>query len=180
MENNPETAEQAGNKAKARAISAIIGFLAVLIAIWLLNPEELYLWIKAMHVIAIIAWMAGMVYLPRLFVYHVDAESGSVQSETFKVMERRLLKVIMNPAMIISWVLGVWLAWSGGHFFEFWFLVKFLAVIGMSAVHGYYSKAVKIFAAEKNTVSASRWRLLNELPTVLMILIVLMVVIKPF
>ena len=141
---------------------------------------DLYLWAKALHVIAIIAWMAGMLYLPRLFVYHCDAPKGSAQSETFKVMERRLLRVIINPAMIAAWVLGLYLAWSGGFLMSGWFHGKLALVLAMSGVHGYFAGAVRKFAEDRNTVSARTWRLLNEVPTVLMIGIVLVVVVKPF
>ena len=141
---------------------------------------DLYLWAKALHVIAIIAWMAGMLYLPRLFVYHCHAPKGSPQSETFKVMERRLLKVIMTPAMIVAWVLGVYLAWSGGFFTAHWFHGKLALVLLMSGVHSYYAGASRRFAEDRNTVSAKTWRLLNEAPTVLMIGIVVLVIVKPF
>ncbi len=98
----------------------------------LLMGDEAYLWVKSVHVIAVISWMAGMLYLPRLFIYHCDAPAGSQQSETFKVMERRLLRLIMNPAMIVSWVLGVWLAWQAGFFTSGWFHVKLLAALVLS------------------------------------------------
>src|SRR5688572_25650792 len=110
----------------------------------------LYLWIKAVHAVAIIAWMAGLLYLPRPFVYHCAAEPGSVQSETFKVMERRLLEAIMNPAMIASWALGLVLAWQGGWFASGWFHGKLALVVGLSAVHGWLAKQVKAFAADRN------------------------------
>jgi protoporphyrinogen IX oxidase len=141
---------------------------------------DLYLWAKAVHVIAVIAWMAGLLYLPRLFVYHCDAPKGSPQSETFKVMERRLLKAIMTPAMIATWLLGLYLAWSGGWFAAPWFHGKLALVAAMSAVHGYFAGAVRKFAEDRNTVSSRTWRLLNEAPTVLMIGIVVLVVVKPF
>lgn len=100
--------------------------------------EDVYLWIKALHVIAVISWMAGMLYLPRLFVYHCEAEIGSKQSETFKMMERRLLKAIINPAMIVTWLAGLYLAWAG-HWFTFgWLHVKLALVLAMSAVHGFF------------------------------------------
>ena len=102
-----------------------------------LDPENLYLWAKAIHVIAVIAWMAGMLYLPRLFVYHTEAASGSEQSETFKVMERRLLRVIINPAMIVTWVFGLWLAWKGFGFQGGWLHAKIALVVAMSGMHGY-------------------------------------------
>ena len=140
----------------------------------------MYLWIKAFHVIAVIAWMAGMLYLPRLFVYHCDAEKGSVQSETFKVMERRLLKAIINPAMIVAWVLGLYLAWDGGWFSSGWLHGKLALVLGLSAVHGLYARWVRDFAADRNTRPARFYRVWNEAPTLLLVGIVILVIVKPF
>jgi putative membrane protein len=140
----------------------------------------MYEWLKAFHIIAVIAWMAGMLYLPRLFVYHCEADVGSIQSETFKVMERRLLKAIINPAMIVTWILGLWLAWSGGWFAAGWLHAKILLVLIMSGVHGMLSRYVKDFAADRRRKSKKFFRILNEVPTVLMILIVILVVVKPF
>ncbi|QFU14966.1 protoporphyrinogen oxidase HemJ [Microvirga thermotolerans] len=139
-----------------------------------------YLWIKALHLIAVISWMAGMLYLPRLFVYHCDAPKGSIQSETFKIMERRLLKAIINPAMIATWVLGLVLVWQGGWWTSGWFHAKFLLVLVLSGVHGFLSKTVKVFAADANTRPARFYRMINEVPTVLMIAIVILVIVKPF
>ena len=136
--------------------------------------------VKAGHIIAVIAWMAGMLYLPRLFVYHCDAEAGSKQSETFKVMERRLLKAIINPAMIVTWLAGLYLAWSGHWFAAGWFHGKFALVIVLSGVHGFFSRWVKDFAADRNTRNQKFYRIINEVPTVLMIGIVILVVVKPF
>ena len=140
----------------------------------------MYEWLKALHIIAIIAWMAGMLYLPRLFVYHCEADPGSRQSETFKVMERRLLKAIINPAMVATWVLGLWLAWGGGWFSAPWLQIKLALVVAMSGVHGMLSRYVKDFAADRNRKSKKFYRIINEVPTILMILIVLLVVLKPF
>jgi protoporphyrinogen IX oxidase len=140
----------------------------------------MYLWLKAFHVIALIAWMAGMLYLPRLFVYHAEAAPGSPQSETFKVMERRLLRLIINPAMVATWLLGLWLAYEGGFFRSGWLHAKLLAVLALSGLHGYFSAAVRAFAEDRNTRSSRHWRLMNEAPTVLMILIVILVIVKPF
>jgi putative membrane protein len=140
----------------------------------------MYLWLKAFHLIAVMAWMAGMLYLPRLFVYHCEADVGSRQSETFKVMERRLLKLIINPAMIVAWVLGLWLAWQGGWFAAPWFHAKLVLVLAMSAVHGMMSRYVKDFAADRNRKSQKFYRIFNEVPTVLLILIVVLAVTKPF
>jgi putative membrane protein len=144
-----------------------------------------YEWIKAFHIIAVIAWMAGMLYLPRLFVYHCAAEKGSVQSETFKLMERRLLRGIINPAMILAIALGLWLAWLGpdsryGWFASGWLQAKIALVLGLSAVHGLFARWVKAFAADNNDHSQRFYRFINEVPTVLMIAIVLLVVLKPF
>ena len=112
---------------RAEIAIAVTSALFGLLLLW--NPSGFYLWLKAFHVIAVIAWMAGMLYLPRLFVYHCDAEAGSKQSETFKVMERRLLRAIINPAMVATWVLGLWLAWSGGFFKAGWLHGKFVLVL---------------------------------------------------
>ena len=144
-----------------------------------------YQWVKAFHIIAVIAWMAGMLYLPRLFVYHCSAEKGSVQSETFKVMERRLLRAIINPAMIATWVLGLWLGWLGpdshyGWFASTWLQLKLVLVLLLSAVHGLLARWVKDFAADRNRHSQRFYRIVNEIPTLLMIGIVLLVVLKPF
>jgi putative membrane protein len=144
----------------------------------------MYEWIKALHIIAVIAWMAGMLYLPRLFVYHCAAETGSVQSETFKVMERRLLRAIVNPAMIATWVFGLWLAWLGpdsryGWFASGWLWAKIILVLGLSAVHGLLARWRKDFDQDCNRHSQKFYRIINEVPTLLMILIVLLVVLKP-
>ena len=141
---------------------------------------SMYLWLKALHIIAVISWMAGMLYLPRLFVYHAVAKVGSEQSETFKVMERRLLKAIINPAMIATWLLGAWLAWSGGWLAAPWFLAKLALVLALSGVHGHLAVLVKQFAADQNRHSQKYYRIINEIPTVLMIFIVLLAVLKPF
>jgi putative membrane protein len=140
----------------------------------------LYLWLKALHVVAVIAWMAGMLYLPRLFVYHCDAPKGSIQSETFKIMERRLLKAIINPAMGATWILGLVLAWQGGWFASGWLHAKLALVIAMSGLHGVLSKRLREFAADANTRPARYYRILNEVPTALMIGIVILVIVKPF
>ena len=140
----------------------------------------MYEWIKAFHVIAVIAWMAGMLYLPRLFVYHCEAEVGSKQSETFKVMERRLLKAIINPAMIAAWLLGLYLAWTGHWFSSGWFHIKLLLVLILSGLHGMLARWVRDFANDRNTRSQKFYRIINEIPTVLMIGIVIVVIVKPF
>jgi putative membrane protein len=139
-----------------------------------------YAWVKAFHLIAVISWMAGMLYLPRLFVYHCEAEPGSKQSETFKVMERRLLTVIINPAMIATWILGLWLAYESGFYREHWLQAKFLLVIGLSGLHGEMVRWFRDFQNDRNTRPAKFYRIMNEVPAVLMVLIVLLVVLKPF
>jgi len=139
-----------------------------------------YLWLKAFHVIAAIAWMAALLYLPRLMVYHCDAQLGSKQSETFKIMERRLLRAIANPAMAATWILGLVLLIEGGFYKFVWMNAKFVLVICLSALHGLNAKWVKDFAADANKQPARFYRIMNEAPTVLMIGIVLLVVLKPF
>lgn len=165
------------------AMRALIGLAITAIGtvlLFALAPDSAYLWVKAAHVIAVISWMAGMLYLPRLFVYHCDALVGSAQSETFKVMERRLLRAIINPAMVATWVFGLWLAWKGFAFSGGWLHAKIALVLAMSGVHGYLSASVRRFAEDRNTKPARHWRIVNEVPTVLMILIVILVVVKPF
>ncbi|MDB2391051.1 protoporphyrinogen oxidase HemJ [Alphaproteobacteria bacterium] len=137
--------------------------------------------IKALHIIAVISWMAGLLYLPRLFVYHADAPRGSVQTETFKVMERRLLKAIMNPAMIASFGFGIWmLALNHALIYETWFIIKFICVILMAACHGKFSKMRRLLENDEIPLSSKAYRIWNEVPTFLMIIIVVMVVVKPF
>jgi putative membrane protein len=145
----------------------------------------MYEWVKAFHLIAVIAWLAGMLYLPRLFVYHCAAEQGSVQSETFKTMERRLLRIIINPAMIATWLLGLWLAWHGpdsryGWFASGWLSTKLALVLALSALHGGCARWVKDFAADRNRHSQKFFRLVNEIPAILMAAIVILAVVKPF
>ena len=145
----------------------------------------MYQWILAFHIIAVIAWMAGLLYLPRLFVYHCATENGSVQSETFKVMERRLLRVIINPAMIATWLLGLWLAWHGpdsryGWFDSGWLQAKLVLVLALSALQGMLARWVRDFAADSNRHTHRFYRVINEIPTILMVAIVVLVVVKPF
>jgi protoporphyrinogen IX oxidase len=140
----------------------------------------MYNWLKAFHVIAVIAWMAGMFYLPRLFVYHCAAPARSKLSETFKVMERRLLKIIINPAMLASWILGLWLAFSAGWFSSGWLWAKLLLVLALSGLHGFYARWVRDFARDQNQHTGKFYRIVNEVPTVLLIGIVILAVVKPF
>ncbi|MDH5187771.1 MAG: protoporphyrinogen oxidase HemJ [Rhodospirillaceae bacterium] len=139
-----------------------------------------YLWVKALHVIAVIAWMAGLLYLPRLFVYHTATTRGSQASETFKVMERRLLRAIMNPAMITTWVFGLWLYISYGDFSDIWLHLKLALVIAMTVAHGLMARWRKDFEADRNERPDMFYRIANEVPTVLMIIIVILVIVKPF
>jgi protoporphyrinogen IX oxidase len=163
---------------RALAALAITAGLAIILMWW--RPSWLYAWIKALHVIAVIAWMAGMLYLPRLFVYHCDAEAGSRQSETFKVMEQRLLRIIINPAMVATWVLGLWLAWEAGWLAAHWLQAKLILVLGLSALHGFFSRWVRDFAGDRNVRPARFYRAINEAPTLLMIGIVILAIVKPF
>ena len=140
----------------------------------------LYLWLKALHIISLIAWMAALLYLPRLFVYHTGVAAGSEASETFKVMERRLLKAIMTPAMIATWIFGLWLAYEGHLFTAPWLHAKIALVVVLSGIHGMMAKWVREFAQDRNTRSTRFYRIANEGPTILMVLIVLLVVLKPF
>lgn len=169
-----------GKIAAKRAASALAIFAILAAGLFWLQPDQLYLWIKALHVMAVIAWMAGMFYLPRLFVYHTDVAVGSDTSELFKVMERRLLRVIINPAMVLTWVFGLWLAWSGFGLMGGWLHLKIAAVLVLSGFHGYLSKAVREFAGDRNNKSSRHWRMMNEVPTLLMIVIVILVILKPF
>lgn len=138
------------------------------------------LWLKALHVMAVIAWLAGLFYLPRLFVYHAGAKPGSELSETFKVMEQRLLRLIMNPAMIVVWITGPWLAWWEGVYLEGWMLAKFAFVLVLTGFHHALALWRKDFAADRNKRSARFYRVANEVPTFLMVVIVILVIVKPF
>ena len=140
----------------------------------------LYNWLLALHIIAVIAWMAGMLYLPRLYVYHARAAKGSEMSETFKVMERRLLRGIINPAMIAAWVLGLGLAWQGNHWLEGWFHAKVALLIGMQVAHAALARWRRAFANDANVHSDRFYRFMNEVPTLLLIGIVILAVVKPF
>ncbi|MEX2631780.1 MAG: protoporphyrinogen oxidase HemJ [Tistlia sp.] len=140
-----------------------------------------YPWIKALHVISVIAWMAGMLYLPRLYVYHASAARGSETSETLKVMERRLLKAIVTPAMVATLAFGLLMLWANpGLLSDGWFHGKILLLVGLFALHGLFARWRKDFAADRNVRSAGFYRLINEGPTLLMVGIVLLAVAKPF
>ena len=140
----------------------------------------MYLWLKALHIIAVIAWMAGMLYLPRLFGYHAMAKSQSEVSETLKRMERRLFNFIMMPAMLITWIVGIFLLLEGQWLGAGWFHAKFVAVLAMTVVHGLFARWVNEFQSDRNKHSAKFFRIINEVPTALLIVIVILVVVKPF
>ena len=136
--------------------------------------------IEAPHIISIIAWMAGLLYLPRLFVYHADTPLGSVQAETFKVMERRLLKAIMTPAMITSFIFGIWLLVSAPALLtEIWMIIKIVCVFGLAGCQGLFSRMRRDLENDKLPYSSKVYRIWNEAPTLLMIIIVIMAVVKP-
>ena len=137
-------------------------------------------WIVAFHIIAVIAWMSGMLYLPRLFVYHTQTQKGSEGSERFKVMERKLLRAIINPSMVAVWILGPTLAWLTGAYLDVWLQIKFVLVIVLSGVHGFLVRCWRDFQADRNTRSERFYRVLNEVPAVLMVLIVILAAVKPF
>lgn len=137
-------------------------------------------WLLAGHLIAVISWMAGMLYLPRLFVYHTETAPGSEGSERFKRMETKLLKVIINPAMMATWAFGLTLAWVTGAYTQPWLQIKFVLVILLSGLHGHFVRLWRGFQQDRNTHSARYFRILNETPAVLMILIVILAAVKPF
>lgn len=180
VETERQTSETSGRRAGKRAYVALAFFVAVLLGLYFAQPDNFARWMTALHVIAVISWMAGLLYMPRLFIYHSDAPPGSEQSETFKVMEQRLLKVIMNPAMMITWVLGLYLAWDVFGFQGGWLHAKITLVVVLTVVHVHFSRAVRSFAAEGPRRSARYWRMMNEAPTLLMIAIVILVIVKPF
>ena len=140
----------------------------------------MYLWLKALHIVAVIAWMAGMLYLPRLFVYHSAARPKSELSETLKTMERRLLNFIMTPAMMVTWIVGIVLLLQGQWLGAGWFHIKFVAVIVMTILHGLFARWVNEFRFDRNKHSDKFYRIINEVPTAFLIVIVVLVVVKPF
>ncbi len=137
-------------------------------------------WLKVLHIISVISWMAGLLYLPRLFVYHTDKAHGSDSSDTFIIMERRLLRAIMTPAIIASWGFGLALAWKSNFWLEGWFVVKLLLLVLLSAQHMFCAVWVKEFARGERKRSARFFRIVNEIPTVIMVLVVILVVTQPF
>jgi protoporphyrinogen IX oxidase len=141
---------------------------------------ELYHWLKALHIISFVAWMAAMFYLPRLFVYHATAPVGGELSQTLKIMERKLLRYICNPAMIATFIFGLWLAVITGYHQEGWFHVKFALVLLLAAFHGACARWRKQFERDANIHSEKFYRIANEVPTLLLVVIVLLAVFKPF
>jgi putative membrane protein len=169
-----------GSKAKIRAATALMIVVLIGAAILYFDAGNAYMWVKAFHVIAVIAWMAGLLYLPRLFIYHFATQPGSEASGLFKTMELRLFRLIMNPAMMITWLCGLYLAWDGFRFQGGWLHTKLLAVVLLTATHVYYGRAMRAFGRDERPRSQRFWRIMNEAPALLMIVIVLMVVLKPF
>lgn len=172
--------QKSGQGAARRAALALIFFAIIGLGVMVAGPDTAYPWIKALHVIAIISWMAGMLYLPRLFIYHSDSVPGSEQARTFSVMEHRLVTVIMTPAMVVSWVLGLYLAWSVFGFQGGWLHAKLAAVVALSGVHGYFARSAKLFGQGRYVRTPRFWRMMNEGPTLLMIVIVVLAIVKPF
>jgi protoporphyrinogen IX oxidase len=140
-----------------------------------------YSWVKILHIVALISWMVGLFYMPRLFVYHALAGAASPQAETFKLMELRLQRIIMLPAMLVTWASGLYLAINGGYFLQSgWIYAKLLLVLGLSGLQGFLGKTRKDFDAGHIGHTADFYRVINEIPTVFLILIVILVVLKPF
>lgn len=173
-----ETAGTARPGLRAAVSLVVTVALFGLVAWW--TPAAAYPWIKALHVIAVISWMAGMLYLPRLFVNHCAVATGSPESQLLKGMERRLLRIIVNPAMVVTWVTGLWIAWTVFRFQGGWLHAKLFAAVLLSGAHGYFAASVRRFEEDRNTVSERHWRMINEIPAVLMIAIVILVIVKPF
>lgn len=143
--------------------------------------SPVYEWIKALHVISVISWMAGMLYLPRLFVYHCETTPGTAESERFKVMERKLLKIIINPAMIATWVFGILMIAARPEMFDgaIWLHLKLTLVLALSGLHGWFVRMQRAFAEDRNTRPQRFYRMVNETPAVIMILVVILVIVKP-
>lgn len=144
--------------------------------------DIVYPWVKALHIMAVISWMAGLFYLPRLFVHHTELiEVGSPTDKVFQMMEEKLLRIIMNPAMIVTWICGLWLAFTPGivDWTAIWPWAKFVSIIGMTWFHMWLAKRRKDFVAGENNLTGKKYRIMNEVPTILMIIIVISVVVKP-
>ncbi|PWW00551.1 putative membrane protein [Hoeflea marina] len=176
----PTTGAAEGRKARNKAFASIALVLVLAGAGIVYQPEWIYPWLKVLHVAAVISWMVGLFYLPRIFVYHSEADRDGDAASTFAVMEARLLKVIMRPAMLVVWGSGLWLAWKGFGFYGPWLWVKIAAVVGLTAFHGFLSQATRRFASGSNRFTARQWRMVNEIPTLLMLVALIMVIVKPF
>lgn len=167
--------------AKDRSLLVTLGVGVALAALLFgVVPVDAMLWVKSLHVLAVISWMVGMFYLPRLFVYHTEAGAGSPQAATFKVMERRLMRAIVNPAMVVTWVSGLWLAIEVYAFQGGWLHAKVMLVVAMSGLHGYFSASRKRLERDEITRTSRHWRMMNEVPTLLLVAIVVLVIVKPF
>ncbi|RFC64530.1 protoporphyrinogen oxidase HemJ [Fulvimarina endophytica] len=160
-------------------IVPVVGLLAIVAVLWFI-PVEAQLWIKSLHIFAVISWMAVLLYLPRLFVYHTEAGPKTPQSETFKVMERRLLRGIGTPSMIVTWAAGLWLAAKVFEFQGAWLHAKIAFVVVLTAMHMFLAASMRRFANDANTRSSRFWRIMNEVPAVLLVIIIVLVVVKPF
>lgn len=178
--NEPTTGPGEGRRARNKAFGWIAVVMVLAIAGVFYQPGWIYPWLKVLHVAAVISWMVGLFYLPRIFVYHSEADPDGTTSSTFSVMETRLIKVIMTPAMLVAWASGLWLAWNGFEFSGIWLWIKIGAVVGLTLFHMYLSGAAKRFGSGTNPLTARQWRMLNEIPTVLMLLALVMVIVKPF
>ncbi|WP_425365028.1 protoporphyrinogen oxidase HemJ [Fulvimarina endophytica] len=163
----------------AKMIVPVVGLLAIVAVLWFI-PVEAQLWIKSLHIFAVISWMAVLLYLPRLFVYHTEAGPKTPQSETFKVMERRLLRGIGTPSMIVTWAAGLWLAAKVFEFQGAWLHAKIAFVVVLTAMHMFLAASMRRFANDANTRSSRFWRIMNEVPAVLLVIIIVLVVVKPF
>jgi putative membrane protein len=173
-------AASAGNRAWLRAAIALAVVIVLGGGLLLVDSDNRYLWLKAFHIVAVIAWMAGLLYLPRLFIYHFETQPGSQASDLFVVMERRLVKIIMNPAMMIAWLLGLYLAWDGFAWQGGWLHGKIACVVLLTAAHVHFSRAARAFGRGERPRSTRHWRVMNEVPALLMIAIVILVVLKGF
>lgn len=169
-----------GKRVALRAGVALVVFALIAAFIATRDPSDAYLWMKALHVMAVIAWMAGLFYLPRLFIYHHESEAGGEADRLFRVMEGRLYRIIMNPAMMLSWILGLWIAWSIHGFQGGWLHAKFAFVIAMTATHVWFGRLVKSFGRSERPLDGRKLRMVNEIPTLLMMVIVILAIVKPF
>lgn len=173
------SASEGRRAAKRAAFWVVLVILLALLALWF-QPPWLYPWLKVLHLVALISWLVGLFYLPRLFVYHADCTPGSETARTLAIMEDRLLRVIMRPAMIVTWGAGLALAWLGFQFIGIWLWLKIACVVGLSIFHMYLARSARRFAAGQPARTARQWRIRNEIPTLLMIAAIILVIIKPF